>query len=123
VHFSGIDYLVQHLITDQRVQAIGCDKVDPEIEPPGELVFLVHKCQHADGPGEFDHEVEIALIGLCFFGIRAKDPDPFDRVLFLKLVPHAPQLVQYPGSVLHMIKGRYGHFPYMSDMAGSRLSY
>ena len=34
VRFSGIDYLVHHLVADQRVQAVGSDKVDPEIEPP-----------------------------------------------------------------------------------------
>ena len=62
-----------------------------------------------------------SLSSVCaFFAYEPKDPYPFDVVLVLELVPHAPQLLQYPGSVLHMLSGRYGHFPYMSDMAGRR---
>lgn len=111
---------MHHPVADERVEAVWCDKVDPEIELLGKQVFEVHKCQHPDRPGEFHYEVEIALVCLRFFCVRAKDPDPFHMVLLFELVPHAPQLVQYPGSVLHMLSGRYGHFPYMSDMAGRR---
>ncbi len=92
-------------VADQGMKAIGSNKIDLDIETIRDHIFQVHECHHAYRLIEFHYQVEVALFGLVFPGVRAKDPDAPYVIPLPEFVPHAPQLIQYFGCIPHVPDG------------------
>ncbi len=102
--FIDIHELVHDQVADQGMQTFGGYKIDLNCKTIGDQVFKVHKSHHANRLIEFYHQIEIALFGLAFPGVRAEDADVSDMILFTELMPHASQLVHYIGCISMRLK-------------------
>jgi len=101
LRFSDIHDLVHDLVTDKWMETIRSNEIDRYPEPFRDQVSQVDERHHTDWLVKFDNEIEIAAGGLGLPCIRSKDTDTPHMKPFPEFRSHAPQLVQYLGSVLH----------------------